>query len=110
MIKDPESVFGIWETTAVVERRSRTEKNQRAGVNATTDDVPNGAMLAGERDQNDCSQDRKDESDATGDAVRQLLTAAGPGSVHFVTDNHFTNSSIGLRRVAGRGRVSNPLE
>jgi hypothetical protein len=26
MITDPESVFGIWETTAVVERRSRTEK------------------------------------------------------------------------------------
>ena len=70
MIEDAEYEFGIREVAAMVERRCRVEKDQRGGVNAATDDVPDSAMTAGQRDQNDRTHDREDEANTAGDGVR----------------------------------------
>ena len=85
MIEDTENEFGVRKVAAMVERRSRVEENQHGGVNATTDDVPDRAMLAGQRDQNDCSRNCEDKADTAGDGVGQLLAQMTPWLVHFWT-------------------------
>lgn len=106
VIEDAEQGFGAWMADGMVEGRGQIKEDQGGAEDRTADDMPGGAVMGGEHDEDDQAGDGQERPQTVGDAVGDLfafgVSGESGGGCHGVASMRREKSAVpnNCRRLA----------